>query len=360
MKRIAAAIAVLALIACLATAFSAGTSSDPLISLSYINDTFSPSFLADIKSAAEENFASSVSNAEAELEKLSGKYVLTPPGYTFSVGDHPIEAKAGAVLSLAPGTSAVVDNGAAKLEVSSGEVIDLSAGEIVESGTLIRKSIRLFTTEEATATLTVYSDSALLLVDGSFSFTQGNGTAPGPYFPDIPDGHWATDYIYALAEMKLVNGTGTNRFEPEATMTRAMFVTVIGRASGIEPEDYSVSDFSDVDIGEWYGPYVAWAAESGIVNGVGGNLFAPDDPITREQMAVIIMRYAEHEGSELESTNPAADFTDAELIDDWAAEAVGLAQRAGLITGKEGGRFDPLGTATRSEVCTVIYRLISR
>ena len=143
-------------------------------------------------------------------------------------------------------------------------------------------------------------------------------------------------------------------------MTRAMFVTVIGRLNGVNTANYSVSDFSDVDISEWYGPYVAWAAKNGIVNGVGDGRFAPDDPITREQMAVIIMRYVDFAGIRFSSMNPAVTFTDTDLIDDWAKDAVGKAQRAGLITGKEGGRFDPLGTAARSEVCTVIYRLTSK
>lgn len=156
-----------------------------------------------------------------------------------------------------------------------------------------------------------------------------------------------------------MNGMGGFTFAPETTMTRAMFVTVIGRLAGINTATYTQSSFSDVDIGQWYGPYVAWASQNGIITGYDDGTFRPSASITREQMAVIIVRYAAYAGITLGAVSEEMQFADASSISSWAVIAVKTAQRAGLINGKPGGIFDPAGTATRAEVCTVIYRLIA-
>ncbi len=151
---------------------------------------------------------------------------------------------------------------------------------------------------------------------------------------------------------------GEGQFMPSYTMTRAMFVTIIGRLSKINTGSYSTTQFNDVDMGSWYGPYVAWASQSGIVNGYGDGTFLPNASISREQMAVIIMRYAKFCGVTLPEKAPQAAFDDDSLFGDWAKDSVYNAQKTGLISGRPDNTFDPKGTATRAEVCTVIYRYI--
>ncbi len=359
MKRIITVVIILLLLIGITSALSAGTADDPLISLSYITDTFIPGLLSQIGISASEKLDPVYDSAMAELDMLTAGYVFNDPGFTFVSGYIPINAIAGATLEIAPGSVVVLNEGTALLTVSSGEVINLSSGSSVSSGTVAENKVRYFTAEDAYATITVYSDSANLTVDGSYRFTQGSGTAPGILFTDIPSGHWATSYIYYISQRGLMNGMGGFSFAPETTMTRAMFVTVIGRLAGVNTASYTYSSFSDVDIGQWYGPYVAWASQNGIVTGYDDGTFRPTASITREQMAVIIIRYASYAGMTLGAVSEEMQFADASSISSWAVNAVQTAQRAGLINGKPGGIFDPAGTATRAEVCTVMYRLIA-
>lgn len=234
MKRVTAIIIVLGLVIALSSALSAGTADDPLISLSYINNTFLPSLIEEVKSSAATALATVADEAEQKLSEVTNGYILTAPGYSFTSGYFSCPAVAGAVLELAPGSSAVLVNGTAKLTIKSGDVVDLQTGSLLSSGNILSGNSRIFATEEASASLTVYSNTAELYVDGSYRFSQGNGVAPGVVFNDIPNDHWALEYIYVLAEQKLVNGTGNLRFEPETTMNRAMFVTVIGRLADVD------------------------------------------------------------------------------------------------------------------------------
>ena len=357
MKRITAVIIILVFLAGLTAAFAAGTPDDPLISLSYITDTFIPDFIRGVKSDLRDALSPVAADAESRLDKATDGYVLANPGFSFTSGYSPYQASAGDSLEITSGTSVIVYAGTAVLNISSGEVIDISTGTPMSSGTIITDSRRIFAAEASSASVTVYSDSALLLADGSCRLVGGSGTAPGVIFTDVPADHWARKYIYALAERRIVSGTGNMHFEPEETMTRGMVVTVLGKISGIETEGYYERTFTDVDPQEYYGPYVKWASDCGLVQGNGDGTFSPEDPITREQMAVIMMHYADFEGIYLEDKNEAAEFADASLIDDWAEASVRRAQVAGLINGKPGGIFDPLGTATRAEVCTLICRL---
>jgi hypothetical protein len=141
-------------------------------------------------------------------------------------------------------------------------------------------------------------------------------------------------------------------------MTRGMFVTVIGRMADADVSRYTENAFSDVDENGYYARYIAWAQESGIINGIGGGLFAPDDTVTREQMAVIIYNAAEFVGVDVSGFNPVVsdsdEFTDDDGIGGWAKAAVYAMKNAGFISGKGGGVFDPKGTATRAEAAKIL------
>ena len=140
-----------------------------------------------------------------------------------------------------------------------------------------------------------------------------------------------------------------------------MFVTVLGRVAGVNAGDYSACAFEDVDISQWYGPYVAWAASAGIVNGYDASHFAPNDLITREQMAVILVRFMDKCSVFVPQSSEPIVFTDAAEIHDWSAEAVSRTQTMGIINGVADGAgfaFRPLDTANRGQMCAVIERML--
>ena len=188
--------------------------------------------------------------------------------------------------------------------------------------------------------------------------TEGGALPSNADFKDV-DGHWAKDYIVYLALNSYVNGMGQQLFEPNYKMSRAMFVTLIGRIYGVDCNVYTVSAFGDVNINEWYGPYVAWAAQTGIVTGFEDGTFLPNQTITREQMALIIIRFADFQNCEMPTTVSGSTYSDDYLISSWAKSAVYEAQSAGMLMGRDTGEFDPKGTATRAEVCTMLYRYIN-
>ena len=178
-----------------------------------------------------------------------------------------------------------------------------------------------------------------------------------PAFTDIT-GHWAADNILFAASRGLLSGTSDTTFSPDTGMTRGMFVTALGRLAGINPDSYQTGKFTDVKADAYYAPYVNWAAQTGIVEGVTAITFAPDTNINREQMAVIMANYAKKLGCDLPKTLQAVTFADNAQISSWAKDAVKVMQQAGILAGKNGNKFDPKGTATRAEVATVLRRFV--
>ena len=178
-----------------------------------------------------------------------------------------------------------------------------------------------------------------------------------PAFTDIT-GHWAADNILFAASRGLLSGTSDTTFSPGTGMTRGMFVTALGRLAGINLDSYQTGKFTDVKADAYYAPYVNWAAQTGIVEGVTATTFAPDTNINREQMAVIMKNYAAKLGHDLPQTLKAVTFADNTQISSWAKDAVKSMQQAGILAGKNENKFDPKGTATRAEVATVLRRFV--
>jgi hypothetical protein len=176
-------------------------------------------------------------------------------------------------------------------------------------------------------------------------------------FSDVAESDWFYgDVEYAFAN-GLMNGMSAAKFEPNSRMTRAMLVTVLYRLAG-EPEVSGGSGFSDVAAGQWYTDAVAWAAGNGIVNGIGGGKFAPDSNITRQDIAVVLSRYAESAGKELAAVREPAAFADSGEIAGYAKDAVAALNAAGIINGVGSNRVNPRGEATRAEVAAMLHRYI--
>ena len=161
-------------------------------------------------------------------------------------------------------------------------------------------------------------------------------------------------------ENNLFEGISDTEFGPNNPMTRAMLVTVLYRAEG-EPslEDEILGyPFADVDAESWYGDAVYWARLHGIVNGYSDEEFAPDQEISREQIAAIMERYADFKGIATDEEGDLTQFADASRISDWAKGNVQWAVGAGLISGRDDGTVDPLGNATRAEVAAILHRFM--
>lgn len=198
---------------------------------------------------------------------------------------------------------------------------------------------------------------AVVFETGHFSVYGVGYKNPAPAFTDIHN-HWAADNILFAASRGLLSGTSDTTFSPNTGMSRGMFVTALGRLAGINPDSYKTGKFTDVKTDAYYAPYVNWAAQNGIVEGVTATTFAPDSNINREQMAVIMANYAKKLGYDLPKTLQAVTFADNAQISSWAKNAVRTMQQAGILSGKNGNKFDPKGTATRAEVATVLRRFV--
>ena len=173
-------------------------------------------------------------------------------------------------------------------------------------------------------------------------------------FTDVSPDAWYTDAVQYVYENGIMNGTSATAFQPDETTTRAMIVTMLHRLEG-EP-DAAGTSFADVPTDAYYADAVAWAEANDIVNGVSETAFAPDEPITREQMAAILYRYASYRGCDVTASGSLTRYTDASQISEYAVTAMQWANGNGLITGDTRTTLHPLGHATRAEVATILMR----
>lgn len=178
-------------------------------------------------------------------------------------------------------------------------------------------------------------------------------------FTDVDSGSWYSAGVSYAVENGLMNGVTGTRFAPDAGLTRAMFVTILYRAAGgaAEGQNIASAGFTDVSSGAYYSDAVDWAAASGIVKGISTDKFGPDILITREQLASMTYRFAEHMGTDLKTSQSDADFADAGDISAFAREAVSWASEAGLLTGYDNGCFYPARTTTRAQIAVLLMRM---
>lgn len=174
-------------------------------------------------------------------------------------------------------------------------------------------------------------------------------------FSDVEQNSWYTSAVDYVVENELMQGTGQDRFEPNATLTRAMLVTILYRMEG-EPAVSGSNIFDDVANGQWYTKAIIWAEKHDVVEGYGDGTFGVNDEITREQMAVIFLRYSEYKGDDVSGNADLSRYTDRGSIDDWALAGMSWAVAEGLITGRTSTTLAPDGETTRSETAVIIMR----
>lgn len=174
---------------------------------------------------------------------------------------------------------------------------------------------------------------------GSIQFSDVNG--------------WEKEYVYYLAERKILNGKADGQFKPADNITRAEFVKILAAVSGQDVSKSTGSSFSDVNAASWYAPYVEWAYKNGIVKGSNGN-FKPSANITRQDMAVMIENFSKYMSKTVPSMEAGKTFADDSRIASYAKDAVASLQKAGIISGDVNGKFLPQSSATRAQAAKMI------
>lgn len=312
-----------------------------------------------------------VSRLTAAAEKSGGTEVVIRPKVRGTADRFRVSIPAGGAAKLA-GYGLTVELPAAEVTIPAGGLAGHEGGLVMtaaltENGGL-SVSTGLNTLVRATWEAPAEGNVVLLVLDDGSTrplalsrVEQGTATAliPGgatvalgqrsASFPDVPEGSWAADAVGFAAVRGLFGGAPGGAFVPGEPMTRAMLAVVLARMDGREASGGAGRP--------WYGGALSWAVENGILQGSGGDL-NPDGALTREQLCTILARYAGHAGLTLEQTDAAETFSDSGAVSGWAAGSVEFCLRAGLLTGRPGGRMDPKGQATRAEIAVIMTRFI--
>lgn len=189
-------------------------------------------------------------------------------------------------------------------------------------------------------------------VEASFVREGGQSQTPQTTFMDVPASAWYYDAVEYVYENGLMSGVSGGWFAPNDTLTRAMLVQTLYAMEG-RPAAASAG-FADVASGDWYASAVNWAAANGVVSGVSETGFGPNNALTREQLALILYRFAQYKGYDVTGTSDLAAYADGSSVSGWAAEAMGWAVDAGLISGVGGNQIAPTGTASRAQVAQIL------
>ena len=203
--------------------------------------------------------------------------------------------------------------------------------------------------------------------DGTYTFTMPNGqvTVTATFveteapvdepFVDVAEGDWFYDAVVYAYQNELMDGVGGNRFAPNSETTRAQLVTILYRLEG-QPAVSGDLPFTDVETGTWYTDAILWAAQNNIVNGVSDTEFAPGDDLTRQQLVTILYRYAEAKGYDVSASADLSGYPDAGQVQDYAQPAMAWAVAENIIQGMEDGTLKPAGNASRAQIATILIR----
>ncbi len=334
---------------------SPGTAEDPFVTLSYLTGTF----ISEMEQAMLER----AQNGTSGIEKAALDQLAYLSSYYLGQADEPkslytdqflrLTLARGEVLTLLPGTGLQFDSGVVALSFASGCLIDTTDGTVVTGGTLTAGH-HYVAAENTACTVTARSDSVYLSVRGFYD-VQRTDVSYTP-FTDIVAPAWYADSVLYAYQNKLVNGMTPTTFEPSTGMNRAMLVILLSRMAGAEGTQPDAG-FTDVPANAWYADGINWAYSVGIINGTSSaNTFSPTAPLTREQMAVFLYRYASvYLGLDAPCTGDLSKFPDRNQVHTYASDAFSWAVGVGLVNGKD-GKLAPLDPTTRAEVATILYR----
>ena len=328
-----------------AVAAGGGTNRDPLVNKSYLDGTYLPSAYGQIEAQAAEKLESAGQSAEKELQKANERLSAQLSGGEETV----TQVKHGGRITVQTGAGVLVVNGTFRVS-HSGAVVDMTVGAEVASGSTTTAFHRYLAAEGTTAVFTAESEDASVLLQGGATVTES--ALP---FADVKESDWFYASVRYVYEAGLFNGTDGTHFSPTAQMNRGMLATVLYRLAG-SPEPKKTAAFQDVAASAYYAKAVAWASERGIVTGVSAAKFAPDAPVTREQMAAMLYRYAgQFAGLQTDTSASLSSFSDGNKVSAYAKSAMQWAVGAKIIQGS-GQKLNPTGNANRAEVAAMLQR----
>ena len=355
-KWIAAAVLAALLLTALFSALAAGSSqSDPLVTLNYLTGTYYSQAEQAMAQQAQKGTVQVEKDTFDRLEQLADSYLAQAGGGDYAAAFTRLSLSRGDQLDLSAGASLLFENGTADLSFQQGALVDVTVGTLVIPGGTVSPGHRYVAAEDTSCSLTAVSDAVYLSVQGRYSLIRtGSSSTP---FTDLSSSDWYYSAVCFAYENGLFKGLSETLFSPGTNMNRAMLATVLCRLAGAEGASVPSAGFSDVASSAWYADAVNWAAQAGIVNGMGDGTFAPDESVTREQMASMLYRYAkDYRGMAVAPSGILEGFSDHTAISSWAQEAVSWAVGCGIMNGYNDGTLGPARTASRAEVAAMLQR----
>ena len=259
------------------------------MSRSYADGTYAETVLDLGEEAIDEALQELLDEAEAGMNG----HIEIPEGYIIASGYDGLTMPAGNTVTLATGSSIIVISGTVTLRDLNGTVIDISTAQEINQDDVLSRNTRYFCAEDTSATFTATSN-AIVAVNGSYLPGSGVSENESPY-SDVDPSAWYFAAVLYTYENGIMSGIGDGMFSPNTNLDRAMIAQVLYNMEDT-PAVSGDSGFSDVDSGDWYFDAVTWAAENGIMDGYEGSTFGPVDDVTREQVAVVLYRYAQAKG----------------------------------------------------------------
>ena len=319
----------------------AGSQSQALVSLSYLTGTFWNDLKAAVKQEVDRDTTAIFNEAAAQAGQAGNA-----SGLSARSGVN------GDVIAGTIGSSLVWTSGSGI--VRAGALVDATAGvELGIGGTMAPGHRYLAGTD---VTLVVASNTAQWMAEGQWTVTAGDPVklpAAMP-FTDVVQGAWYYDDVAYVYEHELFNGVTGTSFSPAGKMQRCMMTTVLYRLAG-EPVVGYTALFNDIPDGQWYTAGTIWAGQRSVVTGVGNGRFNPFANVTRQEIAVILYRYAQRMGYDVSRSADLSRFGDSGTVASWGREAVSWAIGAGILNGNN-GMLLPNGDATRAEVSAMLHR----
>lgn len=322
-------------------AFSANQS-EVLVSLSYLTGTFWNDLKATVKQEVDRDTTAMYNEAASQTGQSSGV------SSTFAIRN----GVNGDIVAGSTGSDLIWTSGSGM--VRSGTLVDATVGSEVAVGGALSVGHRYLAGTDVT--LVVASSAAQWMVEGQWTVTAGDPVQLPVSLPftDVPQGAWYHDDVAFVYQNGLFNGDSPTRFAPDSKMQRCMMTTVLHRLAG-EPRVVYSALFRDIPDGQWYTAGTIWAGSMGVVSGVEAGRFSPFANVTRQEIAVILYRYAGRMGYDVSASASLSGFRDAGTVASWGQQAVSWAVGAGILNGSNGSLL-PNGNATRAEVAAMLHR----
>lgn len=343
MKKIfvSGAVALVLLAGGVLAAFSA-SQSEILVSLSYLTGTFWNDLKATVKQEVDRDTTAIYNEATVQAGQISG-----------GAGSFTVQAGVnGDIMTGTTGSGLIWMSGSGM--VRSGALIDATAGSEVSVGGALSAGHRYLAGTDVT--LIVASSAAQWMAEGKWSVAAGDPVQPPVSLPftDVGQGAWYYDDVAYVYQNRLFHGDSPTRFAPEDKMQRCMMTTVLHRMAGEPAVNYSAL-FRDIPDGQWYTAGTVWAGSLGVVSGVEPSRFDPFSHVTRQEIVVILYRYAQRMGYDVSASANLSGFGDAGAVASWGQQAVSWAVGSGILNGSN-GLLLPNGDATRAEVAAILHR----